>query len=171
MDGELDEPRAAEIERAIARDDRLGQAHREMRALDRLLASYETPAPAADLAERTIVRVRRSAPQRPNVIRLARWLIPAAAAAAAILLAVVTGLKDPSEQAPQNLVAPARDAAGPAEPATTAQVLAAADPAAREEIVEEFAISRLDMFQDYEVVSNFDLLMEIEKLEGTGGGT
>ena len=37
--------------------------------------------------------------------------------------------------------------------------------------VEEFVVQNLDFFQDYEVVSNFELLREIERVESQAGST
>jgi len=170
LDGELDEARAAEVERAVERDEALARARRETLALGRLLDAHRVPEPAADLADRVIAHVQRSAQARPTVIRLARWLVPAAAAAAAaaIVIAVVLGLTGRPGPAPEQT--PVAEQRPPAETDTTAAILAEASPEVREGLVEEFAIRKLDMLRDYEVVSNFELLAAIEEVESEGGG-
>jgi anti-sigma factor RsiW len=169
LDGELDEARAADVERALERDRGLAQARRETEQLGRLLGAYTAPEPAADLAERALARVRQASPARPRVIRLARWLVPAAAAAAAAIIITVILSLGGSPEAPQGPTAAVPSSTPPAELDTTAEVLAAATPRQRQELVEDFAVHKLDMLRDYEVVANFEVLAEIEKIEKDGG--
>jgi hypothetical protein len=165
VDGELDERQAADVERAVRAGGAMGRARREMQALDRLLDRYDVPEPPADLAERIIDNVR-SARRAPRVVRLARWLVPAAAAAAAIVVAAVL-LSGPRQEPDGPIAGPV----GPAEQLTTAKVLASATPEEQRLLAEDFAAENLDMLRNYDVLVLWDTLEEIEKIEAADSGT
>ncbi len=178
LDGELPPEQAARVARAVAADPAWSTAADELRALDSLLVAHAAPEPAADLpariraAARNETRAKRPAP----VLRLVRWLAPAAAAAAVLIAAVAIlspdGGKDPR---PALSSSGGRDAgnggrADAAKVETTAEVLDSATEAEAEQLAEIVAMERLDMFRDYDIVKNYDTLAAIEQLEHDGGG-
>ena len=88
LDGELTGRRAAEVERLVREDAAWRQAAEELKKLETALDGWATPEPPAGLSGRILDSTRHAGPERSRTVRLARWLIPAAAGvAAAVLLA------------------------------------------------------------------------------------
>lgn len=85
-DGELSAAEAAEVKVRIAQDGSWREAYERLGSLGAMLDAYTAPAPSADLAARIIAASRTQRTQRPLVTRLARYLVPVAAAAAAAVL-------------------------------------------------------------------------------------
>lgn len=101
LDGELPAPRADEVANLVASDPAWKQAHAELTRLDGLLDAWQAPAMPVDLPDRILDRAHR-----PNVLRIARWLAPAAAAAMlAVAGLAVYRAQTPSPQATTNDVA------------------------------------------------------------------
>ena len=97
LDGEAEGQRANEIERLVSAAPAWRRAHRELGALNSALDAWAAPPPAADLAERTLRRVRASQTAMGKARRMAYWLVPAGVAAAALLLVVMArGPRDDS---------------------------------------------------------------------------
>ena len=88
LDGELDAAEASRVEAMIASDAAWAQAARELQALAGLLGEYPVPAAPADLAGRIIAAARREQPAPQWTIRLAKYLAPVSAVAAALILYV-----------------------------------------------------------------------------------
>ncbi len=149
LDGELAPQEAHRLEQAVAGDAALAEARRELQKLDELLEAYTVPAPADDLADRVASGVRR-ARRQAVVIRLARWLVPAAAAAAVIIAAVLMNL------------------AGTGEPpsGTPAPIVKAPTPVPSPAPVAAAAVS---FFENYDVLVNMDTLEAIDRIERAPG--
>lgn len=88
LDGELEAEEASRVEAMIGSDPAWAQGARELRSLDSLLGEYEVEAAPAGLADRIIAASRRERSGTRLVIRLARYLTPVTAAAAAVVLYV-----------------------------------------------------------------------------------
>ena len=88
LDGELEPAQAAEVEALIASDAAWAQEAEGLASLDSVLDEYVAPAPQADLADRIIAASRRERARTQWTIRLAKYLAPAMAAAAALVLYV-----------------------------------------------------------------------------------
>lgn len=89
LDGELDGERSARVAALVGADPVWRRARAELTALGVALDAYTVPDAPADLAERILRRVAAQSRRLPVVIRLARWLAPAAAAAGIVLAARV----------------------------------------------------------------------------------
>lgn len=96
LDGELEAQEASRVESLIASDPAWAQAAGELQSLDSLLGECEVEAAPAGLADRIIAASRRERSGSRLVIRIARYLAPAAAAAAAVVLYV--SLNEPAPQ-------------------------------------------------------------------------
>ncbi|MBS3734021.1 MAG: hypothetical protein KGY99_03760 [Phycisphaerae bacterium] len=163
LDGELPPDQAEQVARAVRDDAAWAEAADALRALDGLLASHRAPTTPTDLPERIreVVATRRRRPAA--ILRMARWAVPAAAAAAAIVVAITylpTGdttheSTEPTERTVSH---------------TTRGILAEATDAEREQLVELVAMEQLDMFRDYDVVTHYETLVEIERIERSGKG-
>jgi anti-sigma factor RsiW len=88
LDGELDAAEASRVEAMIASDAAWVQAAGELQSLDGLLGEYTVPAAPVELAGRIIAAARREQPAPQWTIRLAKYLAPVAAVAAALILYV-----------------------------------------------------------------------------------
>ena len=88
LDGELEAAEASRVEAMLASDTAWAQAARELQSLDGLLGEYTVPAAPAELAGRIIAAARRERPASQWTIRLVKYLAPAMAAAAALILYV-----------------------------------------------------------------------------------
>jgi len=148
LDGELPPQRAAEVEALIRSDPRWAAAQRELNALDAILDAYAAPPAPADLAGRIIRRSRKLGRPKPLVIRLVRWIAPAAAAAAVILIAAVALRRGPTrtQVSPKDALADVPKA-------------------------DRFVVENLSFFRDYEVIENLETLKAIERLDDKDSGT
>ena len=167
MDGELPAGPAAEVARGIEADAAWRQMRRDFQDVDSLLDDYTAPPASAELTGRIMSAVRKQA-RRRHILRVVRWLAPAAAAAAILLigLAVFGGghwfsqpQAHPIVNKPVNIE---RELAG-----STAFKAVPADqrPALQEEI-----IRHLNFFRDYEVVADLETLEAIEQLDSQDRG-
>lgn len=96
-DGELDPAEAEVVARKVAHEPAWSEANRQMLALEKVLDRDPAPGVPDDLATR-ICTAARQAPREHRILRLARWLAPAAAAAAVLL--VLTVFHQPHSQDP-----------------------------------------------------------------------
>ena len=83
MDGELDVEQAEAVARKVEDDPVWAGAYRELLALDEMMDVWELPSPSAELTAKILARAKdRSG---AGVLRFARWVMPAAAAAIFII--------------------------------------------------------------------------------------
>jgi len=165
-DGELDASRAAEVERLLREDPAWGRAHRELTALDAALDTWTAPAPAGDLADRVLLGVRKSA-RRSQVLRVAAWVGPVAAAAA-ILLVVVAVLNRPGHTTTPRQPVLAGAIVHEVEASEAYEGVPQAQRVELEqEIVRNLGFFR-GFFEDKDVVEDFETLEAIEGLEREG---
>jgi hypothetical protein len=120
-DGELTADEARRVERRVASDPAWGRAYRRIEAFDGLLDAWQPPPPARDLPRR-ILAAAGFARSRQTLRLAARWLGPAAAAAAVVLALTFWGPHfggDPAARQPVRPVARTLPppAGGTAEPA------------------------------------------------------
>jgi hypothetical protein len=169
LDGQLAPDQAEQVRRLCEQDPAWSAAQAEMKALDGLLDLYRPPTCPAGLAERIAREVpARVRPTRKTVLQFARWLVPLAAAAA-VLVGVLLHEHFSAESGPATpgngtRIATQNGTDGP--DGSAGDVDRPDEPAPGEgPAVEEFVVQNLDFFQDYDVVSNFELLREIERLE------
>jgi hypothetical protein len=119
--------------------------------------AYTVPAPADDLASRTLARVAREGPRPPAVVRLARWAAPPAAAAAALVLAFVLtrpGTRTTPTPAHQTVQEEFVNA-------VLEQVPGFEQVPGRD----RFVVGNLDLIRDLDMLSDFDTLEAIEHFE------
>ncbi len=83
MDGELDVEQAERVARQVESDPVWAEAYRELLALDEMMDVWESPTVPAELT----ARILANAKDRPGakVLRFARWVLPAVAAAVFII--------------------------------------------------------------------------------------
>lgn len=150
LDGQLEGPRAAQVQQLIAGDAAWGEAYREMTELDQLIHACDVPPVPADLSQRIISHVRG---QRSHaIVKFVKYAAPLAAAAAIVIGILVW----------QHLPGPSRP---------EAQIATIDKPAPQEDpkVAEDLAMENLDFFKDYDVVSNLDTLDAIDRLEASQG--
>lgn len=100
LDGELADQDAQRVASLLATDQVWQEAAAGLADLDAALSEYTTPAPAGNLAARIIAASRKEPMPQNVVIRIAKYLVPAAAAAAAIFAFMHIGLpSDPPKPA------------------------------------------------------------------------
>jgi len=148
LDGELAAERAALIERLVAEEPAWRRAAEEVQALHRALETWPAPKTPEGLCERIVRGVRLAGRPRPRIIRLARWLVPAAAAA---ILLVVTLTR-------QGRPAPKADPGGSIVDSALRSVPAK----------DRFVVEHLEFFQNYElysVVAKNETLLDDRTLE------
>jgi anti-sigma factor RsiW len=153
LDGQLEGPRAAQVQELIASDDVWREAHRQMTQLDELIQACEAPAVPADLAGRIISHVRGR--QRSSVIlKFVRYAAPLAAAAAIVIGVLVW-----------------QGVLGTFWHGEEVAIVKHDKPAQPEDrkVVEELVVENLDFFKDYDVVNNLDTLEAIDRLEASQG--
>ncbi|HUS46678.1 MAG TPA: hypothetical protein VM098_01055 [Phycisphaerae bacterium] len=181
LDGELEDDRARQIERAVAADPGLGEACSELRRLNEMLNTLTTPAASEGLAERIAARARRAGQRPAAVIRTLRWLVPVAAAAAVVIAVGLHRYWRPSQAArpepsavgaekpggtkgaaqgplAENLNAPQRAPAGVANMGSDKTASAR-------------TVANVSLFADFFVLENYDTLEAIEQLESRARGT
>ncbi|HUT60857.1 MAG TPA: hypothetical protein VNA25_23670 [Phycisphaerae bacterium] len=183
LDGELTGEALRRVEAKLAGDAEWQRALRRLQALDRAIGVYNPPGAPADLAARVIDAVARARRPAPQAIRIARWLIPAAAAAAIILgVLIYKGLTGPeTEVKPGRPTAKAVPVVVPENASISAEELAmehadflhqsfvaAVEKDRREE---RFTVENLDFFRDYDVLSNIETIEAIDALENQAKGT
>jgi len=144
LDGELPAERAAVVERLVTEDPAWRRAAGEVKALHQALESWAAPSSPEGLAERIIRGVRRTGRPKPKVIRVARWLVPAAAAAI-LLVVALTWQRRPAPPAPP----------GEGIVQSALRTLPAED---------RFVVENLEFFENYELYS---LVAENEALLDT----
>ncbi|MFP4053945.1 MAG: anti-sigma factor family protein [Phycisphaerae bacterium] len=167
MDGELDDAAAARVAARVASTPAWRRAYAELSAVDEALDDWTVPAPPKDLTGRVFAQTTR----RPmRLLKLA--LTPARlAAAAAVVIALGAYLmfalsNDPpiidDNNVAGNNTAETRDKK--TDDARPAQDLVQKELANYDE-AEQFAIMHRDLVENYEVIRNFEMLAEIERLE------
>jgi hypothetical protein len=165
MDGELRGDSTAEVAQNIQADAAWRQTRRDFQDVESLLDYYTAPPVSAELTGRIMSAVRRQQRSR-QTLHLVRWLAPAAAAAAIIIvgLAVFGGGDWLSRPHTSGLVGGNIVNIGPELAGSTAFKAVPVDqrPALQEEI-----IRHLNFFRDYEVVADVDMetLKAIEQLD------
>jgi anti-sigma factor RsiW len=153
IDGQLEGPRAAQVQELVATDAAWREAYRQMTQLDQLIHACDVPPVPADLAGRIISHVRG---RRSHVIlKFVRYAAPLAAAAAIVIGILVW----------QGFLGTFRH------DAQFATVTKIDKPAPQEDrkVAEDLAVENLDFFKDYDVVSNLDTLEAIDRMEASQG--
>lgn len=170
MDGELRSELTAEVAHNIQADAAWRQTRRDFQDVEGLLDHYTVPPASAELTGRIMSAVRRQQRSR-QTLHVVRWLAPAAAAAAIIVvgLAVFGGGDWLSRPQTSGLVGSNIVKIGPELAGSTAFKAVPVDqrPALQEEI-----IRHLNFFRDYEVVADVDMetLKAIEQLDSADQG-
>lgn len=136
-DGELEATRASRIEWLVQTDPAWSAAYKDLKEFDAALGVYAPPPVPTGLAQRIVDNIVE--PPKHRVTRIVRWLAPAAAAAALIVLTLVLTNDRP-------MVEP-----------TVAQESRAQ--------VDELVSDNLDFFQNYDVLANYDTLAAIEDID------
>ncbi|MCD4825341.1 MAG: DUF3106 domain-containing protein [Phycisphaerae bacterium] len=100
MDGELDDAQAETVARKLQSDPAWTEAHEQLLETDSLLDAWDAPAPAD--RDALVASILGRARPRSTVVRIARWMAPLSAAAAAIILAilVIHGYSTPAGPSP-----------------------------------------------------------------------
>jgi anti-sigma factor RsiW len=165
MDGELPAGAVDEVARSIEADAAWRQTRRDFQDVEGLLDYYAAPPASAGLTGRILSAVRRHA-RRRQVLRVARWLAPAAAAAIILVgLAVIGGgdwLGRPQKPAIANKPVIERELAG--------SKAFKAVPVDQRPALQEEIIRHLNFFRDYEVVADLETLEAIEQLDSEDQG-
>lgn len=150
VDGELSLADAQRVEQKIRDDEAWGRAYAELQALSSAMDAFEAPAAPAGLAERIKKNIR--AQERPAVLRLVKWLAPAAAAAAVLIAAT--------------LVYKAQTHA--TNPGPVAQALPTAAPAVQK-VDDAFIVENLEFFRDLDVLNNMETIEAVQSAEESVG--
>ena len=158
-DGELAGQRKGRVENLVATDALWGREYERLSRLDGLLDCCTIPADRraatgpvdADLAERIIRNVRGAVRPRPLLVRMLAAGGAGLAAAAAILVVVL--LAEP---------------AGPPEHKPAAVVASRLKDVAAED---RFIVENLEFFENLHVLSNYESLEAIDRLESQPRGT
>lgn len=145
LDGELEPARKAEVEKLLREDSSWQAAYAELKALDGILSAWQSPEAPDRLAERIATAARQCGSKR-QVIRLARIIGPIAAAAAAAAIFVAVLINNQPQQT--NMADPSNG---------TAKISI--------EELDEVVVENLEFFRDYEILTNFETLEAIERLE------
>jgi anti-sigma factor RsiW len=163
LDGELGADRAAEVRRLVRDEPPWQRAHRELTAVDRALECYSVPAPVADLADRILAGVRRSA-RRRRAFRVAAWVGPIAAAAAVVL--IVFAVLNRGERRPAGSMIVRTHEVQQKELDDSRAYRDV--PKAERRDMDEVIIQNLGFFRNYELLEEFETLEAIERLESKG---
>ena len=150
LDGEVDDAEARRVESLLATDAAWQQAADELESLDDALDAFTAPPASAGLSGRIIEAAAREHAHAGLVIRLAKYLVPVAAAAAAaiIFISVYKGTQPVTPLPP------------------VAEKPVSAD--AKEVAVENLVVEHLDFFKDYqsmETVSGGDKVVDDATLQ------
>ncbi len=158
-DGELSADASAALRDRLATDPAMQAEQRELVALDALLDAWQVPAAPTDLPERILRRAQQKAAPRP--LKLARWVVPAAAAAAIIIVALAMRGTWTGNRTLDNNPAGQRPVVS-AEQKTVNTVLKdiPAD--------DRFVVENLQFAQDLAVVEHMDTILAMEQLEAEG---
>ncbi len=164
-DGELSGSDADRVARLVAEASAWEQARRDLDDVDHALDAWTVPAAAEGLADRVLGRTRGHR-RRRRVLRVAAWVGPAVAAAAALLVALaVFNSTPPAEEA-------ASVATGPLQREVKSSPAFEEIPPAERQQLEEEIVRHLGLFrglmQDEEVVTDFETLAAIERIENEG---
>ncbi len=148
LDGELPAADARRVETLIRENVAWRRSYQELQAVSTALDAFEAPAAPPALAGRIQAQIRAQR-QAPVVIRLVRWLAPAAAAAAVLIAATFAFKSIPSGGGPiaQAPKAPAADSAK----------------------VDTFIVENLEFFRDMDVVNNLETIEAIQDAEESVG--
>ncbi len=167
MDGELQAVSTAEVARSIEADAAWRQTRRDFQDVDILLDCYTAPPVSAELTGWVMSAVRKQAHRR-QALRVVRWLAPAAAAAAIIIvgLAVLAGGHWFGQPQAPALVNHATNI----EPELAKSTAFKAVPIGQRPALQEEIIRHLSFFRDYEVVADFETLEAIEQLDSQDQG-
>ena len=168
MDGQLQGDSAVEVAHSIEADAAWRQTRRDFQDVEGLLDYYTTPPVSAELTGRIMSAVRKHA-RRRQVLHVVRWLAPATAAAAIVLvgLAVFGGgdwysrHRAPGVAGGNNVLI---------EPELDKSTAFKAVPADQRPALQEEIIRNLDFFRDYEVVADLETLKDIEQLDSKDQG-
>jgi anti-sigma factor RsiW len=147
LDGELGAEQAEQVRRRTQSNPAWAEALAGLRSVDDLLDAWEAPPAPPELAERI---VRAAGRPRGRVLTWRRVLTGAAAAAAVVAIAIGLG---------RQAVRP-----GPEPEKVADRSEAPAAPMTREEL-DAFAVENLGFFKDYDVLTDFDTLEAIERVE------
>jgi anti-sigma factor RsiW len=147
LDGELSAEQAEQVRRRAEVEPAWREALERLHAVDALLDAWQPPAAPPELAERI---VRLAGRPRRRVLTWRRVLAGAAAAAAVVALAIGLG-RQTLRPVPQR-----EELAG--------QIESPEAPMDREEL-DEFAVENLGFFKDYDVLTDFETLEAIERVE------
>lgn len=161
LDGELAGPRAQQVRQLLATDATWQQAHRHLVELNGALDAFAAPALPAGLADRIIAKAHETARPR-TVIRLVRWLAPAAAAAA-ILVAVLVLQQ---HKGPQGTQADRQVAQTDTHTTPTGT-----DPLHGVATEDRFVVENLDFFCNYDVAANLETLEAIDHAQNATPST
>jgi len=169
MDGELPAGSSAEVACSIEADAAWRQTWRDFQAVETLLDYYTAPPVSAELTGRIISAVRKQAHRR-QALRVVRWLAPAAAAAAVVLvgLAVLGGGHWFNQPQTKPIVTDTKNI----EPELAKSTAFKAVPVDQRPALQEEIIRHLNFFRDYEVVADVDMetLKDIEQLDSQDHG-
>jgi anti-sigma factor RsiW len=158
MDRELTGESADRVAHKVRTDPAWQRELRRLESVDRAL-DYWTAPPAPDgLAERIVQASRRQRGPASPVLSWVRWVVPPAAAAAVLLVGMLVG---PFATSPELSPGPSQGTS--ARPGSPSQP----PPAAVDKLVAE----NLDFFEQYDVVSNLDLLEAIGRQERSQQGS
>lgn len=158
-DGELSADASAELRDRLATNPALQAEQRQLVALDDLLDAWHPPHAPADLPERILARADQ--PSTPRVLKLSRWIVPAAAAAAIIIVALAMRGTWTGERTPDNNPTGQTPVVS-AEQKTVNSVLRdiPAD--------DRFVVENLRFAKDLAVVEHMDTILAMEQLESQG---
>jgi len=171
LDGELPAERAAAINHAFQADPAWREARRQFEQVDRLLDCCTAPAVSAELAGRIVSAVQKRA-RRRRVLRAVGWVVPAAAAAAIVLIGLAvfssgwldrprTPIAGGGGQGSDTVIV---------EPELARSTAFEAVPVEQRPALQEEIIRNLSFFSDYEVVADFETLQAIEQLDSRDRG-
>ncbi len=156
LDGELEPARKAEVEKLLQEDSSWQAAYAELKALDGALGDWTVPEMPALLPSRIAAAVKRNATiKKQRVIRFTRIAgsIAAVAAAAAIFIVVMLSSNRSQPQSKNDMASNTNTAANN----VTAKM--------SDEEVDKIAVENLEFFRDYDVLTDFETLEAIERLE------
>jgi len=170
LDGELQPERIAAVERGLQTDVAWRETQRDFDEVDSLLDCCTVPAASAELTGRIMSAVQKHA-RRHNALRLASWLVPAAAAAAMLLVGLAVFSSGWLDR-PETPIAGGDQGTNTAivEPELAQSAAFQAVPAEQRPALQDEIIRNLTFFNDYEVVADFETLQAIEQLDSEDRG-
>lgn len=170
MDGELQPERAAAVERGFQTDVAWRETRRDFEEVDALLDCYTVPPTSAELTGRIMQAVQKHA-RRHKALRAASWLVPAAAAAAMLLVGLAVFSSGWLDR-PETPIAGGGQVTNTVivEPELAQSAAFQAVPAEQRPALQEEIIRNLTFFNDYEVVADFETLQAIEQLDSEDRG-